>query len=195
MLTIDWIRHTSLLVTGTTAYGQSDLPVASTFEIEAEAVREVLSERQYDRVFTSPLSRAKKLCEYCGYYDAVVDPRLMERNFGEWEMKPWEEVYSIIAKHPDSHLYGDRLELMSPPGGESVDALTERVGNFVQEVRMQRWTRIAVFCHGGVINSARYWYGEIDLEHLFTHVPHYGTVTSLVYPYLDEKIIRSRKRM
>lgn len=186
MLTIDWIRHTSLYVTGATAYGQSDLPVAPTFDEEAAVVKENLEQRHYDMIFTSPLTRARQLCEHCGYTDAIVDPRLMERNFGEWEMKPWDEVYAIMAKHPDSHLYGDRLELMVPPGGESIEELTGRVKEFIQEVQMQRWKRVAVFCHGGVINSARYWHGEIDLDHLFIQVPHYGTVTSLDYPYLDE---------
>lgn len=190
MLTIDWVRHTSLLVTGATAYGQTDLEVAPTFEVEAAVVKEILNEREYDMVYTSPLSRARMLCEYCGYDDAVVDPRLMERNFGEWEMKPWEDVYAIMANHPDSHLYGDRLELMIPPGGESVEALTDRVRSFVDDVRLHRYERVAVFCHGGVINSARYWHGDIDIDHLFIHVPEYGTVTSLDYPYLDERTIR-----
>lgn len=193
MLTIDWIRHTSLDVTGAIAYGHSDLPVSSRFEEEAAVIKKELDQRHYDMVFTSPLSRAYDLCKYCGYSDAVVDPRLMERNFGEWEMKPWEEVYAIMAKHPESHLYGDRLELMSPPGGESVEELTNRVLEFVDDVRMKRWRRVAVFCHGGVINSARYWHGEVELNHLFIHVPDYGSITSMEYPFLDELKVKHLK--
>lgn len=190
MLTIDWIRHTSLFVTGATAYGQSDLPVALTFNSEAQVVKEIIDQRNYDAVFTSPLSRARKLCDFCGFKDAIVDPRLMERNFGEWEMKPWDEVYAIMAQHPDSHLYGDRLELMVPPGGESVEQLINRVKEFTEEVQMEHYKHIAVFCHGGVINSARYWHGDIELSQLFIQVPAYGTITSLEYPHLDQ-LIRS----
>lgn len=184
MLRIDWIRHTSLQITGLTCYGQTDLKVADTFPQEAEAVRQKLSSQRYDAVFTSPLSRAEDLCIYCGYGDiAVREPRIMERAFGEWEMKPWEEVFALMEQYP--HKYVDDKGEAIPPGGETVDQLIGRVREFVQEVRRERYNRVAIFCHGGVINSARYCQGLIKLEDLFTGVPEYGSVTTLEYAHLE----------
>ncbi|WP_288171946.1 histidine phosphatase family protein, partial [Porphyromonas sp. CAG:1061] len=75
MLRVDWTRHTSLKISGDICYGASDIEVAETFEAEAAEVRKRLSVERYDAVFTSPLSRASKLCEACGFgADAVVEP-------------------------------------------------------------------------------------------------------------------------
>ena len=180
MVTIDWIRHTSLLVTGEICYGQTDVDVAPTFEAEAAAVREKLLGRQYDAAFSSPLRRARKLADYCGL-DYRTEPRVMERDFGAWEMMPWEEVFEMLRQENDATDYHGHLELMSPPGGETVNRLIGRVREFIEEIRSRGEGRVAVFCHGGVINSARYLSGELDLAHLFVDVPPYGSITSITY--------------
>lgn len=184
MLRIDWIRHTSLNITGEICYGQTDLKVADTFRQEAEVVCQKLSVHQYDAVFTSPLSRAEDLCIYCGFDEvAVREPRIMERAFGEWEMKSWAEVFALMKEFPQK--YVDHLGEAIPPGGETVDELLSRVREFVEEVRRERYQRVAIFCHGGVINSARLCQGLIKLEDLFVGVPDYGSVTTLEYAHLE----------
>ena len=52
-----FIRHTSVAVERGVCYGQSDVPVAETFETEAEAVKMRLDAYRFDRVYSSPLSR------------------------------------------------------------------------------------------------------------------------------------------
>lgn len=189
MFQIDFVRHTSLQVTPDLCYGQTDIQVNDTFLEEAEEVRQKLEGSRYDMVFTSPLSRASKLCEYCGYgVQAVTDPRVMERNFGEWELRDWTEVNELAQNHPDSTLYLDHLGQIVPPGGETVEDMLRRVHEFITDVQLERYRRVLVFCHGGVINCARYFQDLVDLDHLFVHVPPYGSITSLEYPYLDEKV-------
>lgn len=184
MLRIDWIRHTSLDITGAICYGQTDLKVSATFSEEAEVVRQKLSEHRYDAVFTSPLSRAEDLCIFSGYGDiAIREPRIMERAFGEWEMKPWAEVFALMKENPQK--YVDSNGEAIPPSGETVDELIHRVRAFVLEVRRQRYHRVAIFCHGGVINSARFCQGLIELDKLFVGVPEYGSVTTLEYAHLE----------
>lgn len=188
MLIIDWIRHTSLQVTPDLCYGQTDIQVSDTFSQEAEEVRAIINSHKYDAVFTSPLSRAEMLCHYCGYEDnAVQEPRVMERNFGDWELKTWAEVEELVQTHPDRDSYVDHLGQIVPPGGETVEDLLHRVYAFIEDLRMERYLRVAVFCHGGVINSARYFQGEIELDQLFIDVPPYGSITTLKYALLDSR--------
>lgn len=188
MLTIDWIRHTSLQVTPDLCYGQTDIKVSDTFNQEAEGVKSQLSRHQYDAVFTSPLSRAEMLCHHCGYESiAVRDPRVMERNFGDWELKTWTEVEELVQNHPDRDSYVDHLGQIVPPNGETVEDLLARVHAFIQEVRMERYRRIAVFCHGGVINSARHFQGDVALDRLFVDVPPYGSINTLKYAHLESR--------
>ncbi|MBR5084320.1 MAG: histidine phosphatase family protein, partial [Prevotella sp.] len=79
---ITLIRHTRVAVPPGTCYGWSDVPVADTFEQEAEVVRQRLHEMPFDAVYTSPLKRARILAEYCGFANAIADPRLREMNMG-----------------------------------------------------------------------------------------------------------------
>lgn len=181
---IDFIRHTRLRnVDGTFCYGASDLDVAESFREEAESVKCALEGRTYDATFTSPLRRARKLAAYCGYETATVDPRLAERNFGEWEMRPWDELYSEIRRQPDLQLLEERNpELVTPPGGESIAEMRRRVTSLVEEVCLHpEWERVAFFCHGGVINMGRWIKGVIDFSDLFIDLPHYGSITTLTF--------------
>lgn len=185
MLRVDWTRHTSLKISGDICYGASDISVADTFREEALEVRRKLAVRHYDAVFCSPLSRARKLCEACGFGDrAVIDSRVAERNFGDFEGLRWEEIDELTRKSPELlDEYGDLL----PPNGESVGELLARVSDFVTDLRCGGYHRVLVFCHGGVINSARSLEGLLRREQLFIDVPLYGSVTSLEYADLDER--------
>lgn len=182
---IDFIRHTRLKgVDGTFCYGITDIDVADTFPEEAAAVREQIAGRVYDAVFTSPLRRARKLADFCGYGEtARVDRRLAEHNFGEWEMKPWDELFREIRRRDDL-TPAQRLhpELVTPPGGEGLCAMRDRVAGLLREVASRtEWRRVAFFCHGGVVNMGRWIAGEVDEGHLFSDVPAYGSVTTLAF--------------
>ena len=85
------IRHTSVDVPSGVCYGQTDVPLKPTFEQEAAVTQENLKAfRPFDHVYTSPLTRCVRLATYCGYPDAERDKRIMEINFGSWEMKPFD---------------------------------------------------------------------------------------------------------
>ena len=86
------IRHTSVDVPPGVCYGQTDVPLKPTFEAEAAVTAENLKAYlPFDHVYTSPLTRCVRLATYCGYPDAERDKRIMEINFGDWEMKPFEQ--------------------------------------------------------------------------------------------------------
>ena len=86
------IRHTSVDVPPGVCYGQTDVPLKPTFEAEAAVTAENLKTYlPFDHVYTSPLTRCVRLATYCGYPDAERDKRIMEINFGDWEMKPFEQ--------------------------------------------------------------------------------------------------------
>jgi broad specificity phosphatase PhoE len=75
------------------------------------------------KVFTSPLQRASRTCELAGFKAvAVVDPDLLEWNYGAYEGKTTED---ILKMRPGSQTFRDGY-----PGGElaaQFDARVERV--------------------------------------------------------------------
>lgn len=89
---ITLIRHTRVAVETGICYGWSDVGVAPSFETEASRVKENISNEQFDIVYSSPLSRCRKLAAFCGFHEPILDDRLKELNFGEWEMKKWDDL-------------------------------------------------------------------------------------------------------
>ena len=80
------VRHTSVDVPAGYAYGQTDVPLRSSFEDEAEVVKKNLSGHTFDKVWSSPLTRCVRLANYCGYPNAEKEDRIKEISFGEWNL-------------------------------------------------------------------------------------------------------------
>lgn len=169
------IRHTPVDVAPGTCYGQTDVPLKATFEAEAAATKAALEAYgPFDRVFTSPLSRCTRLAGFCGYPDAVCDGRLMEINFGEWEMKRFDDITDERLQE----YYNDFLHT-PPTGGESFMEMYARVKDFLEEMRCKGWRRISVFSHGGVLLCALLYVGRADFERPFDSLTPHGGIISI----------------
>lgn len=169
------IRHTSVDVPAGYAYGQTDVPLRPTFEEEAQIVKEKIAKLHFDKVYCSPLSRCVRLASYCGYPDAERDDRIKEVNFGEWEMKTWEE----ISVDPRSVDWFTDWAHVSTPEGESLTDQYTRVSSFLNEVKASNLQKICVFAHGGVLTCARVYAGEYPLKDAFKNVPSYGEIITI----------------
>lgn len=191
------IRHTSVDVLQGTCYGQTDVPLKATFKEEAArtkaALEAILTSRNscrssaisdkaepttatktVDHAYTSPLSRCTLLAEFCGYGDAERDERLMEIDFGEWEMQLFDEISDPRIQE----WYTDYLNVRAT-GGESFMILHQRICTFLDELRTKPWQRVVIFAHGGVLLSAQVYAGVIKPEEAFDNQPPYGGIVSI----------------
>lgn len=166
------IRHTSVDVAPGVCYGQTDVPLRPTFEAEAAVCKQQLqSLAPFDAVFTSPLTRCVRLATFCGYPDAIRDRRILEINFGAWEMKPFDEIHDPRLKE----WFADYLH-EAATDGESFAMQYERVSHFLDELKQQPWQRVALFAHGGVLISAQIYAGLITPEEAFSALTPYGGI-------------------
>ena len=171
------MRHTAVEVEPGTCYGASDVGLRSTFPAEAEAVAERLKGARFAAVYTSPLSRAVRLARACGYAGTVEDARLAEMDFGEWEMRRWDEISDPRLKQ----WYADYFNVV-PTGGESFMQVQARVRSFLRDaVARHPRERIAAFCHGGVIMQAMLIAGTARYDNLFALQPPYGGVVEISF--------------
>ena len=93
MHTITAIRHTRVDVPFGVCYGQTDVPLASTYVEELAAVQTQVDWYQYDAIWCRPLKRCRRLAEDLFPRETILfDPRLMELNFGRWEMQRWDDI-------------------------------------------------------------------------------------------------------
>lgn len=164
------IRHTTVDVPTGTCYGQTDVPLKDTFEQEAALSKAALETcGPIDYAYTSPLSRCTRLAAFCGYAGAERDKRLMELDFGAWEMLLFDEI-------TDPHLQVWFEDHIHTPvtGGESFMQQYLRVSQFLDELRQKPYGRVAIFAHGGVLVSAQVYAGLVTPEEAFSALPPFG---------------------
>ncbi len=170
------IRHTSVDVPKGVCYGQTDVPLADSFEYEALNVKEKLSKYDIDVAYTSPLTRCRKLADSCGWKNAIVDERLMEMNFGEWEMKRYDEI-----SDPRLQYWYEDFMNVAATGGESSMMQRDRFLDFLKSLDPGDNKTVAVFTHGGIlIHSLVLLKGMSYQEAYSVNLP-YGAVLELEF--------------
>lgn len=109
-------RHTSV----------TDLPLLPAGEEGARELAPRLAEVAFDLVLTSPRQRARHTAELAGFPDAVVDDRLVEWDYGDYEGVTTEQIRTTVP--------GWTVWTHPCPGGEDatqvgarLDALLERI--------------------------------------------------------------------
>ena len=168
------IRHTSVDVPKGLCYGQSDVPLRPTFEIEAAVTKAKIESIHFDMAYTSPLSRCTRLAQYCGFGDATRDPRILELNFGDWEMHRFDEIADANLER----WYADYLHVKAT-NGESFEDQYRRVADFLDELRQKPYEQVAIFAHGGILLNAQIYAGIIKPEEAFDALTPYGGIVKI----------------
>jgi probable phosphoglycerate mutase len=123
--------------------GTTDLPLTDNGRRLAERLRPVLAREAFARVFVSPMRRARETCELAGLGNAaVIDPDLVEWNYGEYEGLTSEQIHQSA---PNWLIFRDGC-----PGGESPEQVGTRVDRVVARVRAVEGN-VALFAHGHVL--------------------------------------------
>ena len=126
--------------------GQRDFPLNETGEAQARDARDKFSALgiEFDRVYTSPLSRARRTAEIvvsapgtgaqegAVAEDMILEPRLIEMDYGPYEG-------CDLKKLPEEMLYffKDFKNHPAPDGVEQLPDLVARLGSFLEDLRAQ----------------------------------------------------------
>ena len=108
--------------------GLTDIPLTERGESNARRLGDRLKGLNFGHVLTSPLQRARRTCELAGFGQiAVVDPDLVEWNYGAYEGK---KTAAILKERPDWQLFRDGC-----PGGESPAEIGSRADRVVARLQ------------------------------------------------------------
>ena len=147
------VRHTTPNVKSGICYGQADVGLANSFDDEMKLLNTKLEHLEDPLVFSSPLQRclnlAQKTVEHFNFKSLKTDERLLELNFGDWELKPWVDIpQGCLDEWSDQHLKE------APPKGESYLQLHQRAAEFLKDLgECQQSKQALVFTHAGVIRA------------------------------------------
>jgi broad specificity phosphatase PhoE len=135
---------------------RTDLPLNEEGEAAARALADKLGGRSYDLVLSSPLRRAADTARLAGF-DAVLDDRLREFDYGSYEGRTTAEIQ---ATRPGWQLWRD-----GAPGGETVEDVGRRMDEVCARIRAEARERALVFGHGhGLRVLAARWLGLAPAE-------------------------------
>lgn len=161
------VRHPKPLVAPQTCYGRLDVP-ATGVEAAAERLRSLLPSGL--PVWSSPLARCRRLAE-CLHPQPLIDERLAEMHFGDWEGRTWEE----IGADPLDRWAADVAGFV-PPGGESAAALQARALAFVADLQSDEAVLVT---HAGVMRVLLAHWLELAPEQWSSLIFGYGTATTV----------------
>lgn len=142
------VRHTQVDMPKGICYGISNVDVAPSFEEEAALViANVNRFEPFDAVYSSPLERCARLAKRLSD-TVIIDPRLREYDFGEWEQMNWNDIYAT----DEGKKWFDDYVNTSCPGGESFRVMLDRVNDFLQDVTDGR-KKLLIVTHAGIIRA------------------------------------------
>ncbi len=179
---------------------------------ESEQIAEFLSKKKVDALFTSPFFRTKQTAEIIGnklgiaLSEIIVDGRLREYNFGDYNGAP----FSSFLEYEESHISSYDTPVV---GGESYLDAKKRFGDFLYDIdsRYENST-IVVVTHGiglevieavvegadmkrskELIDKASFPPGSI-FQFDFIPLPHNSLYElDLHRPYIDEIVLHDGK--
>lgn len=173
------IRHTLPDVLPGICYGHADLGVADSFATELQTLQAKLAHITNPVLVSSPLRRcfilAESLAQHFDIPAVNKDERLMELNFGDWELKSWADIpQGVVNEWSDAHIK------QAPPNGESYVDLHARAKAFFEELVSSQHEHVLVFTHAGVIRALVAEISGMPLTAAADIEVDYGSVTHVV---------------
>ncbi|MBI3259472.1 MAG: histidine phosphatase family protein [Ignavibacteriae bacterium] len=166
------VRHTSLNADKAICYGQSEVHLASTFLQEASDTAKLIPDRHNAIFLASPVRRCVQLAEYLSRRPSQSDARLLDLNFGDWELKRWEQIDQTAL---DEWM---RNAINLPcPNGESYTDLFNRAVAFFDEVTSKNHKTVVIVTHASVIRCLLMYVLAIPFEKSFDIRIAYGSVS------------------
>ncbi|MBV8153720.1 MAG: histidine phosphatase family protein [Candidatus Eremiobacteraeota bacterium] len=152
--------------------GLTDLPLTAEGRAQAALLAAHLSDRRFERVYSSDLRRAMETARAIAAphgLEPVPDVRLREFGFGSWEGLTWAE---ILAHNPHlSEMSHRAAHLYEPEGGERFAAVCERARAFYEDVAATGLRRVAVVTHAGVLHATLHAFGLTPAEGRVNFLP------------------------
>ncbi len=171
------VRHTETVCEKGICYGQSDVDIREPY---IEIFNDILKQLPQDAIlYSSPLQRCKILANHIlsnSNVDLIKeDSRLMEMNFGDWELKNWNEIPKEIL----DPWMADFVKT-AVPNGESFIELDNRVQDFFEKEIYNNYTQpVIIVAHSGVIRSVLCKISGSSLQDAFINKLDYGVVIKI----------------
>ncbi|OOG76084.1 alpha-ribazole phosphatase [Flavobacterium sp. A45] len=171
------VRHTETVCEKGICYGQSDVGIREPYDAIFESILNQLPEEAI--LYSSPLQRcsilAKHIQKNTKIESIIEDSRLMEMDFGDWELKSWDTIPREVLDP-----WMEDFVTENVPNGESFVDLDTRVREFLDNDLSKLHTKpIIIVAHAGVIRSILCKINNLPLQEAFKTKLDFGAVVKI----------------
>jgi broad specificity phosphatase PhoE len=135
-------------------YGRSDVELSDEGRLQSQALAEELAALPITHLLHSGMTRTRLLAELIAARTGVAAREaaaLVEFNFGQWELRPWQDIFAEIGEAMNDLTRSPAT--FRPPSGETVHEMRDRVLGWYQELPDEGV--IVAVAHGGTIAALR----------------------------------------
>lgn len=134
-------------------YGKLDVSLNEKGRAQAKSAGALLKNINFSSIYISERKRTKETAEIALGKSAefIIDKRINEINFGEFEGKSYEEIQKKFPKEYQE--WNNNWKEFVPPGGESYLQFYSRVESFMKELLNEDEKEVLIVTHGGVMRA------------------------------------------
>lgn len=171
------IRHIKTSAPEGMCYGQTDVALPQGYETIHVQLAEQLKNEEFDVLYASPLQRCTLLANtIAGGRPVIFDERLKELNFGDWENQLWKDLEIL----PEAAVFFNDYVHVPPPGGESFQQMTDRIAQFMAELKTKHPRHnVLIVAHGGPIRIIHGLAEGLPITDYFKREVPYGHISQL----------------
>lgn len=165
-------------------YGSIDVDLTKKGVEQAKNASKLLENVNFDTVYTSERKRARQTARIIMEDKAskfIVDNRINETNFGDFEGKSYEKLKELYPKEWED--WCNDWKNISPPKGESYKQFYSRVKSFMDDILKLEAENVLIATHGGVIRSIYCYVLENNLDYFWKFGSKNGDITIVKYEY------------
>ncbi|OGJ40592.1 MAG: hypothetical protein A2378_01915 [Candidatus Pacebacteria bacterium RIFOXYB1_FULL_44_10] len=172
--------------------GRADSKLTPVGHEHAKRIAKKLANKRIDLAFISPLIRTKETVKHIQKYHPhmkiVVDPRLIERDYGTLSRKSKKKYQK---EHPDLYPKYHRSYTIAPPGGESMKQVEARVLACIRDILAlikKDHANALIVAHGNSLRPIRKYFEQLSNDQMMEldNLRH----TIFTYSITDGKIDR-----
>jgi broad specificity phosphatase PhoE len=155
---ITLIRHAAIADEWGGRYiGHRDVPLSDAGVAHTQQLAQCLTVSDIlpiERVWCSPAQRARQTAHplsQCLGCSVIIDTRLHEIDFGQWEGLTFEQILLKDPDHVDQ--WAAFADSFCFPGGEALTLFHQRVAAVAAAIHAEDCRHLAIVSHGGVLRS------------------------------------------
>ncbi|MCM8710060.1 alpha-ribazole phosphatase [Clostridium sp. SYSU_GA19001] len=164
-------------------YGKLNMSLNENGKTQAKNAGILLKNINFKNIYISERKRTRETAEIVlGRTEGfIIDSRINEINFGEFEGRSYEEIQK---KFPiEYEKWSSNWKEFVPPGGESYIQFYSRVRNFMKELLETGEEDVLVVTHGGVIRAVYCYVLDNNLDFYWKFSSENGDLSIIKYEY------------